>query len=363
MPIRTLLLFACSDANATFSYQQAWPRAFARDPRFETTPVNLASRDLASRLGRGWQANTFRGDLVVVLHSAFSNACMVPDWMVAALARMPQPKVFFIGNEYKLMPEKMQFCDAIDIAVLVSQSQSPVVHERYRSRLGCAVAGIPNTGLDTERFRPECEDDDRPIDLGYRADDSPQYLGHRERREMAEFFQARAAAYGLSVDISLDPASRFDEVAWAGFLNRCKGQLGTEAGGDYFELDDRTRHQVNAYTTENPQATFEEIRARFFDEYPNPVPMRILSGRNVEAAGTRTAQVLFEGHYDGFFVADQHYIPLRKDFSDADEALRKFGDREFRRRVSDRAYDLVCREFTYGRLMDRVHDVVRALPN
>ena len=361
MPQRTLLLYAASEANSTFSYQQAWPRAFQRDPRFSCTAVNLAGRDLATRLGRGWQANTFRGDLVVLLHSAFSNACMVPDWMVATLGRLSQPKVFFIGNEYKLMPEKMAFSDAVGVTLLVSQSQSADVHAMYRARLGCAVAGIPNTGLDPERFRPERADSERPIDLGYRADDSPPYLGHRERRDMAEFFQARAAAYGLTVDISLDPKDRFDETAWAAFLNRCKGQLGTEAGGDYFDLDDRSRHEVNAYTADHPGASFEEIRARFFDHYPNPVPLRILSGRNVEAAGTKTAQLLFDGHYDGFFVADQHYIALRKDFSNADDALAKFRDDEFRHRISELAHDLVCREFTYQRLMDRVHDAVKGL--
>ena len=174
-------------------------------------------------------------------------------------------------------------------------------------------------------------------------------------------FKRAPAAYGLTVDISLDPKDRFDETAWAAFLNRCKGQLGTEAGGDYFDLDDRSRHEVNAYVADHPGASFEEIRARFFDQYPNPVPLRILSGRNVEAAGTKTAQLLFDGHYDGFFVADQHYIALRKDFSNADEALAKFRDEEFRHRISEQAYDLVCREFTYERLMDRVHDAVKVL--
>ena len=71
------------------------------------------------------------------------------------------------------------------------------------------------------------------------------------------------------------------------------------------------------------------------------MPLRILSGRNVEAAGTRTAQVLFEGDYDGLFEADQHYIPLKKDFSNADEAMRKFKDAAFRDRIVEQAYAFV----------------------
>lgn len=361
MAIRTLLLFAASDDNSTFSYQHSWPRSFLQDSRFACTALNLAGRDWTSRLGRGWQASTFNGDLVVLLHSAFSNACMVPDWLVSSLARMPQPKVFFIGNEYKTMPEKMAFCDAIGLDLLISQSLSHDVHALYRSRLRCAVAGIPNTGLDPSRFHPERPEAERPIDLGYRADDSPVYLGHRERREMAEFFQARADDYGLRVDISLEAKDRFDEAGWAAFLNTCKGQLGTEAGGDYFELDDRTRNAVIAFGAEQPDTPFDDIRSRFFDGYRNPVPMRILSGRNVEAAGTKTAQVLFEGCYDGFFVPDEHYIALRKDFSNVDDVLRKFRDVEFREGVSERAFALVRSELTYDRLMDRVHAAVKDL--
>ena len=125
------------------------------------------------------------------------------------------------------------------------------------------------------------------------------------------------------MDISLAASDRFSEPEWAGFLNRCKGQLGTEAGGDYFDLDDTTRKAVNAYAAEHPAAPFSEIFDRFFRDYHNPVPLRILSGRNIEAAGTRTAQMLFEGRYDGLFEPDEHYIPLKKDFSNAGDAVAK----------------------------------------
>jgi hypothetical protein len=275
-----------------------------------------------------------------------------------AVVRRPEPKAFFIGNEYKSMPEKMRFAEALGINLLVSQSSSQAVHALYRERLRCAVTGIPNTGLDPDMFAPVCPAATRPIDLGYRADVSPAYLGHNERVEIAGFFREHASRWGLTVDISLDREDRFDERGWASFLNRCKGQLGTEAGGDFFELTDRTRLAVNEFLCLHPGTPQAEINDRFFRDYPNPVPLRVMSGRHVEAAGTKTVQILFDGHYDGYLRADEHYIPLRKDFSNADEAIRKFRDRGYAERIADNAYELARQELSYDALINRFSDAL-----
>lgn len=361
-PYRTLLLYACSSENATFSYQQAWPRQFQRHPRFACTPINLAQRSVAARAANFVRVSAWRGDLVVILHSVFSNSQMLGGRFLELVRSLPQPKAFFIGNEYKLMPEKMQFCEDLGLALLVSQSTSPAVHDLYRDRLRCAVTGIPNTGLDPEVFFPTSDPDTRPIDLGYRAEDVPLYMGHNERRQLAEFFAANAVRYGLRVDISLDPAKRLGETDWAAFLNRCRGQLGSEAGGDYFELTDRIRLRVLEYQLQHRDATTDEMTARFFTDVSGTVPLRILSGRHVEAAGTKTVQVLFEGGYDGYFQPDVHYIPLRKDFTNADEAIAKFRDRQFCAHVAGNAYEVATRQLTYDRLIDRfAGDVQSAL--
>lgn len=358
---QVLLFYATSPDNATFSYQQAWPRCFAAHPRFSVTPINLGPIGLPGRLAAALTVKRWRGDAVVLLHSVFSNEQNLGGRLLDAVARRSEPKAFFIGNEYKSMPEKMRFAEALGINLLISQSSSSTVHALYRQRLGCAVAGIPNTGLDTELFTPHCPVSERPIDLGYRAEISPAYLGHNERVEIASFFREHASRWRLNVDISLDRDARFDERGWAGFLNRCKGQLGTEAGGDYFELTDRTRLAVNAFQHEHPDVSQSVIHERFFRHYADPVPLRVMSGRHVEAAGTRTVQILFEGHYDGYLRPDEHYIPLRKDFSNAEEAVRKLMDREYSDRIAANAYDLARRELTYDVLLNRFSDALSAV--
>jgi hypothetical protein len=355
-PIRALVLYAEYEKNSMLSYQVSWPRQLALHPSFDCVLMNIMDpawmrRNLALR----WR----RFDLIILLHSVFSNSRRLRGSLSEWTHKRREPKVYFIGNEYKLMPEKMSFCEELGVSLLVSQSDSPAVQTRYRERLGCRVVGIPNAGLDARLFISSVPHSDRPIDLGYRAYDAPPYLGHDERRQIADYFSWCGPRLGLAVDISVDPADRFNQAGWAAFLNRCKGQLGTEAGGDYFELTDAIRLSVNRYVDTHPDATMEEVFELFFANYANPMPLRIITGRNAEAAGTKTVQILFEGHYSGYFQPDVHYIPLKKDFSNIDDVMAKFRDESYTRRITENAYNVAVQELTYEKLIDRFHDSLR----
>ena len=50
---------------------------------------------------------------------------------------------------------------------------------------------------------------------------------------------------------------------------------------------------------------------------------RTISPRHFEAAAFRICQVLFEGRYSGVLEPMVHYIPLKKDFSNIDEVIRR----------------------------------------
>lgn len=356
--LRLLVLVADGPGNATLSYQHGWPRHLSRDPRYECIVVNLQDRAWLARLRRP-ALRWARFDAIILLHSVFSNSCGLTDWTFDAICSNPAPKAFFIGNEYKLMPEKMEFCERLRVRLLITQCHSPRVQALYRERLECVVEAIPNTGWDPEIFRPERERVDRPIDVGYRSFPSPLYLGHNERVEMTEAFREAAGRHGLTTDMSLRREDRLGEGAWAAFLNSCKGQIGTEAGGDYFELTDITRKRVNEYLDANPDAPIGDIKSRFFLDYADPVPLRIMSSRNVEAAATQTVQLLLEGEYGGYFQPGEHYIAVKRDFSNVDEAIRQFKDEALCRTITKRAYDLVNRELTFGKLLDRFDAALR----
>jgi hypothetical protein len=352
--LNVLVLHRGGASAATLSYQVGWPAAFARHPRFDATLVDVAARG-AGRLRPLLRARRRAYEAIVVLHSVFSNEPALHGALRGVVRRHPAAKAFFVGNEYKLMPEKCAFAEELGVRLLVSQIENPKVHALYRERLGCAVTGIPGAGLEPHLFRPRTPLEQRPVDLGMRAYDEPPYFGHQDRHLVAAYFLAHEHRLGLTLDVSFDPARRFDREGWARFLDRCRGQLGAESGPDHFELTDELRRRVNAFVAEKPEASVEEVRARFFPPPEERISGRIITGRNIEAAGTKTAQLLFEGGYSGYLKPDVHYIPLRRDFANVDEAIAKLRDDAYCRDVTERAHELVHAELTYERLLDRFH--------
>lgn len=351
-----LVVYALTPESRTFSYQRGWPRNFALHPSFEVVPLDVTQPFATARAAFALRRR--RLDAVVLLHSAFSNAQNVRGALLELLSRSRPPKVLFVGNEFKLMPQKMAFAEKLGVSLLVSQLHSPRAHDLYRARLGCNVLELPYTGLDPAVFRPGMPWWQRQVDVGYRSAPSPLYLGHRERDELVEQFSAACARHSLVTDFSLDLAERFDESGWAAFLNDCKAQLGSEAGADYFELTDETRHDLNRWFALNPSASVAETRARIRDRNADPVPGRALSGRVVEAAGTKTVQLLLEGEHGGFFGPEEHYIPVRKDFGNVHEALDKLDDRDHCTRLVERAHEVAHAELTYPKLLDRLAGAV-----
>lgn len=359
LPLRTLLLYAGGSASRTLSYQVGWPKAFVQDARFAVTGVDVAGEGALHQLASVLRTRR-RYDLMVVLHSVTSQGSSLPPRMVRAIEGNSTPLAFFMGNEYKLIPEKLDFAEQLGTDLLISQTDDPGVLDLYSQRLGCPVVGIPGGGLDPDTFRPEVPLRDRTLDIGMRAHDEPIYFGHQDRRTIAAATEIAAARRGLKVDISFDPAQRLTPVAYAAFLNSCRSQLGTEGGTDYFDLLDETRHTVNAYVDAHPQAALDDLEREVF-RHAEAQGCRMLTGRHVEAAATRTVQILFRGRYCSLFEPGVHYIPVSRDLSDLEQALDTLADDAACERIAGNAYDVVMAELTYTRLLDRFLDAVQPI--
>lgn len=356
-PVKALVLYANDASRRTLSYQQGWPAAFAESQHFDTTLANVLTRR-----GRAFAHAALRlrsYDAVIVLHSVFSNAGVVDVDLMDAIARNPATKAYFIGNEYKLMIPKMDFAERIGVSLLVSMSSSERLHALYRERLGCVVVCVPSAGLDTKVFHPATELAERPIDLGMRAYPEPIYFGHQDRLTISDYFTERADELGLVIDISFDDADRFTPEEYAAFLNRCRGQLGTEAGSDYFDFYDEFNERVSILFQQNTEPL--ETVAGFYASHGEPFPVRVISGRHAEAAGTKTVQILFEGEYNGLFYPDVHYLALKKDFSNVSDVISRFRDDGVCREIADNAYAVAVEELTYERLLARFLDALRPL--
>jgi hypothetical protein len=359
--VRILGLHA-DDANwATLSYARSLPRAVGRHAGFAMTTVNIARLSKWDRLSLLAHLRFGRYDAIFLFHSVFSNANYVSPPLESSIRRARIPVAFFVGNEFKLMPEKMEFADRLGVALLVSQIARPQVHELYRRRLACEVLFLPNATFDAAPFAEAKPASERRIDIGYRAFEGAWYLGHDDRGRVATIVAEPAAKLGLRLDISLDPSRRLAALEWQRFLGDCRGQLGTEAGTNAFELDDATRIAVNAFCEANPEATFDEVLTRYFPPDGSRVSGRTISSRHIEAAAARCVQLLLPGDYAGIFRPDEHYIELARDGSNVDEALAKFADPSVCARLSEAAFEAAATQFSESRLMRKLETVVRGI--
>ena len=73
----------------------AWPRQFQAHPRFDCTTINLA-RPHAGGTRRATLARIYawRGDVIVILHSVFSNALLIGSALRSGAASCRSPRCF-----------------------------------------------------------------------------------------------------------------------------------------------------------------------------------------------------------------------------------------------------------------------------
>jgi hypothetical protein len=229
----------------------------------------------------------------------------------------------------------------------ISQVLTGYLDEATLGRIDAVLAGAP----------------ERTIDIGYRTVPGKPYLGRHAmlKAELAEAVRERALARGLRVDISTRVEDTLYGDDWYRFLASCRYTIGIEGGASINDRDGWVRTCVEAHLAEAPDATFEELEAACFPGRDGELELFAISPRHLEACATRTPQILVEGEYNGVLTPGEHYLELRRDFSNLDEVLDVVaGEPAEGERIAERAHqEVVASErFTLRRL---VEDVEREL--
>ena len=94
---------------------------------------------------------------------------------------------------------------------------------------------------------------------------------------------------------------------------------GLEGGASIFDFDESAEKEVRNYLQENPSATYEQIHAACLSSIEGNVIYRMITPRSFEAISMKTVQVMYPGEYSGILEAWKHYLPMERDFSNANE--------------------------------------------
>ncbi len=326
------------------SYVADWRDAFCASPQLDTEVCNINN---LLHFGK-CLLRIRRYDLIIISHVAAGDDMSLMLRAASFLARRECPLVVFFGNEYDLLDQKIEFARRVRAEQICSQLPLAAAQYLYSGLDGTQVVSMPHA-LNQSVYRPPVSQQ-RDVDVGFAGDIYWPFVGDQERTLLIRHFEAKSKAYGLVGDIRTDSSSRMARHEWAAFLQRCNGIIGAESGTYYLNekggLLNRARH-YNLH--ENQGASFEEVYDRFYKDVPRSVSGKSISSRHFEPIGTKTCQILLEGEYNGILKAGEHYIAVKRDLCNLDEAVREFKDEGRRIEITERAYDYVMSSHTYER--------------
>ena len=119
--------------------------------------------------------------------------------------------------------------------------------------------------------------------------------------------------------------------------------IGVESGAGILDATGRFANAPDTFVSDHPDASFEDVERACFAGLDGRLNLRTISPRHLEAAATRTPQILVEGTYNGSLEAGRHYIPLRTDFSNLPDIVNEVGRGDGHRELAEQAYaDLVA---------------------
>lgn len=390
--IKTLVLHA--KYTDVLSYFDDWLEAFLDASDFNTTSINICRKDQIKTIQKQIKDYEF----IVLLHSTNGDTLDFIKPYQKLLSQRNGKLMTFIGNELNYPPpllgmrDKIACLQEIEPDFIATQLPLSAGKKLYADIKKTKVISMPHA-LNTKRFCCLIPQSQRPIDIGARSHRYYPFLGDDERGTIIDYFCNNNSTLSLSLDISTDYNKRFSPDEWAMFLNKCKGTLSTEAGGYYLEKDDRTvvkiaeyiknkcgklqRYTIGStaskcktvmpgfmkpvikkcldlmgmrekYFTEIYYSVdFKEIYEKFFKDYKNPLNGKCISSRHFDAIGTKTCQIMFPGRFNDILKEDKHYLALKHDFSNIQDAMERFRDLSYRQKMVDETYEYIMSCHTY----------------
>lgn len=340
---RNLSIVLAADRYASLSYVKDWEQALAEHPRLATRHIN--ANDLFALAAARRAVRT--APLVIVLHSATGDDMRTMDLLRGPLADRRGKLAVFVGNEYNAMHRKIGFLKAVEADFICSQLPLATARWLYADCTRSTVLPMPHA-LNPALYRPGAKEPVR--DMGFIGSYYPLFIGDEERTAFIEAVRTACPAHGLRFDFR---GEKVDRHEWAAFLAATRAVPGAEAGSRYLDREGTIVNRAAAYMERHPDATLDELRSAVFDK---PLPPhrsgKALSSRHLEPAGTMTCQVLLEGDYNGVLRPGEHYIEVKRDLSNLDQALERVADRNHAAAVARRAHEHVMRHHTYAKRVD-----------
>ena len=288
-------------------------------------------------------------DVILIFWSIYLPGSDLSESVQEMIRQSPALKVLFLQDEYRDVRVFNQIMNRLGIQIMFTcvaerdhttfypQELIPSLQATYT-----VLTGYVPTYL--ENYRPDYSQAHRPLDIGYRSRAVPYYLGDlaQEKRIVAERFQKISLEYGFTSDISVREQDRIYGNRWVKFLKASRFVLGTPSGASVIDFTGEIRRNCEEYLYLHPNATYEEVKQRFFAEMDWKVVIDTVSPRIFETAALCCTMVMHEGEYGGILQSGRHYISIKKDYSNLNDVIAQMRDKKYCSELSRNAYhDLI----------------------
>lgn len=356
------LLVAYSNSSNYVSTTQEYLQSISRYSRFEVRYVHATNQALLD-----FDLNEF--------DAVFQSYCVrlpfdghVSDDYIRKMKTFRGVKMLAVQDEYDLTDKLKAAIREIGYHVHFTNVPPAMVDRIYppdefaQTEFITVLTGyVPENLEDHGRtVRPLAE---RPIHIGYRGRKLDAYYGRLgfEKFEIGRRMREICLARGIPHDIEWGEDKRLYGEAWYDFIGSCRANLGSETGSNVFDFDG----SIRAAYQELAAARGEPVPHQEFRRWTDPVEAQFdvgqISPRIFEAAAMRTPLILFSGRYMGLIEPDEHYLELKKDFSNVDAVLCRLDDLEALEAMAARTYDrlVASGDFSYRRLVGLIDETAR----
>jgi hypothetical protein len=293
---------------------------------------------------------------VVILHYSIrlSHNQFLSSSYEEALKGYGGYKILFIQDEYENTETARKYINKLGIHAVFTCVPEASINLVYPKERFPHVTFIQNlTGYVPLRY--EKPRDLKPINkreyvIGYRGRDLPYWYGNlgQEKINIGRQMRALCDERGIKTDIEWTNDKRIYGDDWYAFLENCRATLGTESGSNIFDEYGEIKQSIENELSRNPSFSYEEAFRKFLAPYEGKIKMNQASPKIFEAIALKTALILFEGTYSDIIQPWVHYIPLKKDFSNVDEVLKRLFDDSFLEELTNRAYHDIVQSGKYS---------------
>jgi len=406
--IKGLILFV---NEQTMSYLNDWLDAFNENEFFKLDLIDI------DRIER----NTFKQlirkldkeNIIILHHSVLRTVNNINKfkYFIPILSNRKCKVISFIGDEINLhncsLSEKIDALKVVNPDLIATQLLKEAANFLYGD-LQVKIIEMPHA-LNEKIFKSYIPYEERKYDISTISVTYPIYLGDNDREKIFNFFISNKDKLNLRLNLIKgdDVGKRLNRLEWVDFLNNTKATISSEAGSFYLEKDNKTIRKIVEYLKEKEKiyiidnnsflkkiynllpikgetkikiknsfkeklkniksdtdilfdnAYFEEVYEIFYKNRCHSICYgKAISSRHFDAIGTKTIQILIEGRYNDILKPYEHYIPVKRDLSNIEEAILLFKDTDYVKKVTENVYDLVVEKHTYKHRIEKLYNLL-----